>query len=274
MTGSCCELTTCAHNPCGAGNTCTDTPAGGYTCTCVAGFFAASATRDFGADSIQSCEPCSAVTNSASVTCTATGDSRAVCNPGFFRTDNSALGASDTCGACDTVPNAVAVTCIALGGSEAVECSAGWSLQDGACVASCSGHSCQGDSVCVDGTVTADPSCVCSTGYYSRLATGPAPRSIPAGWSEGPAPTPPSPPPTRAVVTAPPPPAPPRLPPPPRLPRCTARPASHDECTASVHCDIERTTSSRRIDTSTHQRASNLLKSLSRCKRSSLCFSQ
>lgn len=76
-------------------------------------------------------------------------------------------------------------------------------------MASCSGDSCQGDSVCVDGTVTADPSCVCSPGYYSRLATGPAPRSIPAGWSEGPAPTPPSPPPTRAVVTAPPPPAPP-----------------------------------------------------------------
>jgi hypothetical protein len=84
---------------------------------------------------------------------------------------------------------------------------------DGACEASCTGTwdhiPCQGDSICVDGTESPEPSCVCSSGYYSRLATEPAPRAIPEGWSEGPAPTPPPPPPTREVtVTAAPPPPP------------------------------------------------------------------
>lgn len=74
---------------------------------------------------------------------------------------------------------------------------------------SCSGHTCQGDSFCIDGTDTADPLCVCNPGFYSRLATEPASRSIPEGWNEGPAPTPPPPPPTRVVALAPPPPAPP-----------------------------------------------------------------
>lgn len=101
------------------------------------------------------------------------------------------------------------MTCVAAGESAAVQCNVGWSLQDGACEPSCSGHSCEGNSICVDGSDTPVPSCVCIPGYYSRLATEPAPRAIPEGWSEGPAPPPPPPAPARIVLTTPSPPPPP-----------------------------------------------------------------
>ena len=70
---------------------------------------------------------CEAVADAVSVSCTAAGDSDAVCASGFFRTDN--VGSSDTCTACDAVADAVSVSCTAAGESDA-ECASGFFRTD------------------------------------------------------------------------------------------------------------------------------------------------
>ena len=80
------------------------------TCTAADNSVATSCTPDFvveggqcvcGAGSFEvdgSCSgQCSEVTGAATVTCTEGGNSRAVCLDGFYNTDNSAAGFSDTC---------------------------------------------------------------------------------------------------------------------------------------------------------------------------------
>ena len=65
----------------------------GHTCECADGYFG-----NDGADGTGSaCAACDAVANSDSVTCSAAGDSRAVCTAGFVHTDNTGGGISDTC---------------------------------------------------------------------------------------------------------------------------------------------------------------------------------
>lgn len=75
------------------GSSCTDTaaPAVGHTCACDAGYFGADEVDGDGSG----CAPCTAVENAASVTCTAAGDSRAVC-AGGYEAITPASG-SDTC---------------------------------------------------------------------------------------------------------------------------------------------------------------------------------
>lgn len=97
-TGSdtCVDIDGCATDPCTATiSACVDTaaPGTGHVCQCSSGYFG-----DDGQDGDGSaCTACDAVVNSESVTCTAAGDSRAVCSAGFVHTDNSQGGVSDTC---------------------------------------------------------------------------------------------------------------------------------------------------------------------------------
>ena len=224
-TDGCCEATTCAHNPCGDGNNCTDTSGGGHSCACARGSFV-STTVVTAVGSQDACTACSSVANAASVTCAAAGNSRAVCNSGFYRTDNSASSTSDTCTACTAVSNAASVTCTTASDSVAASCDSNYAVDEdaGTCVESCGGAGVDCASTvsqCVDqqlaGT-TYDFSCSCAAGYYSRLALVPATREIPEGWSEGTAPAPPPAP----VRPPPPPPAPP--PPPPVFVNTTVAP--------------------------------------------------
>ena len=195
----CCEPTTCAHgSPCGSGANCTDLMSGGYLCSCAAGTFRATAMVA-GVGPQDSCVACSAVPGAMAVACSAAGNSRAVCDAGHFRVDNSAVGASDACSPCAPAANATLTVCSTIFDSRAETCAPGYTLISGACAVACAGpNDCAATvSNCANRpSALHDFSCECAAGHYSRLGLEAAPRAMPAGWTEGQAPQP-SPTPTR-----------------------------------------------------------------------------
>eukprot|EP01043_Picozoa_sp_COSAG02_P047342 COSAG02_NODE_4529_length_5254_cov_2.860524_2_plen_507_part_00 len=71
--------------------------------------------------SSDTCTACTPVEDATSITCTETGNSRATCAPGMFKTDNSATtpSQSDTCTACTPVPGATSIECDGTGNTRA-----------------------------------------------------------------------------------------------------------------------------------------------------------
>jgi len=67
------------------------------------------------------CTACTPVEDATSITCTETGNSRATCAPGMFKTDNSATtpSQSDTCTACTPVLGATSIECDGTGNTRA-----------------------------------------------------------------------------------------------------------------------------------------------------------
>eukprot|EP01043_Picozoa_sp_COSAG02_P034759 COSAG02_NODE_2449_length_8835_cov_2.885315_6_plen_831_part_00 len=74
------------------------------------------------------CDPCDAVANARSITCTAAGNTVPTCKSGYFcqgmAGGGSTCNAQDSCTACSAVDNAESVTCTAAGNSRAT-CRAG-----------------------------------------------------------------------------------------------------------------------------------------------------
>ena len=93
---TCDDTDGCSATPCTATiSTCADAaaPGTGHVCQCTTGHFGSDDVNGDGSG----CTACDPVANSASITCTAAGNTRAVCQAGFVLTDNTAGGTSDTC---------------------------------------------------------------------------------------------------------------------------------------------------------------------------------
>ena len=102
----CCEATTCAHDPCGAGGNCT-AGGSGFSCTCADGSFPVT-TAVPGVGSQGSCSACSPVANAAAVTCTTAGDSQPLaCDPGYALVSGACVAIVCASGCPATVSNCV-----------------------------------------------------------------------------------------------------------------------------------------------------------------------
>ncbi|MFT7579714.1 MAG: hypothetical protein ACI9MR_001380 [Myxococcota bacterium] len=194
----CQDINDCVGDPCGAGNTCTDTGVGSFDCGCAAGSFDDGAT----------CTACDAVANCAAVTCTSVDDEACgTCAAGYESdgaggcqdadscvgdpcgagntcadtgpstyTCGCVLGSYDdgaTCATCDSVTHCDVVTCINANSEVCAICSDGYQSDGaGGCRDSddCGSGPCGVGNTCMDTGVNSY-SCGCSGGEYDDGTT-------------------------------------------------------------------------------------------------------
>ncbi len=196
--GGCQETITCTPNPCGAGNTCTDTGINSYDCTCPAGSFDDGTTCDT-CDDIANCDAvtCTSSTTETCATCAANFEPNGSggcqetitctpnpCGAGNTCTDTGinsydcicAAGSFDdgtTCDTCDDIANCDAVTCTSSTTETCATCAANFEPNgSGGCqeTITCTPNPCGAGNTCTDTGINSYD-CICAAGSFDDGTT-------------------------------------------------------------------------------------------------------